>query len=101
MANFKQLAGAIVRWYSHWTAAITFSPVANTGLRESIRLLSLLLAHGVKSDYCARLCWQRGMFVIWDNRRTQHLALNGYPGGCREILWVVVKGDRRRGTLTA
>lgn len=61
---------------------------------ESNNLLGFLFSHAVRTEFCTRLRWSRDMLVLWDNRATQHYALNDYPGERREMLRVVVKGER-------
>ena len=40
------------------------------------------------------LAWTPSTLAFWDNRSTQHYALNDYHGQRREMLHVVVEGDR-------
>lgn len=62
--------------------------------RESDALLQFLFAHQTATEYCTRIHWQPGTLAFWDNRATQHYALNDYAGHRREMLRVVVAGDR-------
>ena len=57
-------------------------------------LLSELIQHGVKDEFVTRLHWEPGTLAVWDNRSTQHYALNDYSGHRREMLRVVIEGDR-------
>ena len=50
--------------------------------------------HGVRDEFLTRLHWEPGTLAIWDNRSTQHYALNDYYGQRREMLRVVIQGDR-------
>ncbi len=40
------------------------------------------------------LAWTPSTLAFWDNRSTQHYALNDFHGQRREMLRVVVEGDR-------
>jgi taurine dioxygenase len=68
--------------------------VAGLSEDEARPLLSELVKHTVRPEFVTRLHWEPGTLAIWDNRSTQHYALNDYAGHRREMLRVVVEGDR-------
>ncbi len=57
-------------------------------------LLQELVAHTTRDEFVTRLKWEPGTLAFWDNRSTQHYALNDYQGRRREMLRVVIEGDR-------
>lgn len=63
---------------------------------ESKPLIDYLTAHIVKPEFTCRFRWRPGSLAIWDNRATQHFAINDYPGQRRRMRRVVLKGDRPR-----
>ena len=63
---------------------------------EARPLLTELVDHAVDESFVTRLHWEPGTLALWDNRSTQHYALNDYAGTRREMLRVVVEGDRPR-----
>jgi alpha-ketoglutarate-dependent taurine dioxygenase len=56
-------------------------------------LLDRLKQHAVSTEFCTRLRWAVGTLTIWDNRCTQHYALNDYPGQRRVMYRVILKGE--------
>jgi taurine dioxygenase len=73
------------------------NPVYTTGLEgwspvESQALLAYLYRHSVNENFTCRLRWYPKMLAIWDNRCTQHNALNDYRGVRREMFRTSVKG---------
>jgi taurine dioxygenase len=79
-------------------AALYLNPVYTTRLAgwsnpESQGLLQHLYRHSVNENFTWRLSWARGMIAIWDNRCTQHFAMNDYHGHRREMVRTSVKGS--------
>jgi taurine dioxygenase len=60
---------------------------------ESQGLLSHVYRHSVNENFTCRVRWTRHMLTIWDNRCTQHNALNDYRGMRREMFRTSVKGS--------
>ncbi|MDJ0853521.1 MAG: TauD/TfdA family dioxygenase [Myxococcota bacterium] len=61
---------------------------------EARPLLNELIRHATSTPFVTRLHWKPGTLAVWDNRSTQHYALNDYRGQRREMLRVVIEGDR-------
>jgi taurine dioxygenase len=59
---------------------------------ESEALLAFLFAHSTQPHLGCRYAWQTGTVGIWDNRCTQHCAVNDYDGS-RAISRVTILGD--------
>ena len=68
--------------------------IPDCGEEDDRQLLADLVAHSTREDFVTRLKWQPGTLAFWDNRSTQHYALNDYQGHRREMLRVVIEGDR-------
>lgn len=61
---------------------------------EAVALRRELVAHVTDDAFVTRLQWAPGTLAFWDNRSTQHYALNDYAGQRREMWRVVIEGDR-------
>lgn len=92
----------VVRHPRTGRAALYANPVYTTGLveadgtplepTEAAPLLQRLFAHSVHPNFTCRVRWQRHMVAIWDNRCTQHFAINDYAGQRREMFRTSVRG---------
>ena len=61
--------------------------------RESAQLFELLQNRITRLDNTVRWQWQQGDVVIWDNRSTQHYAVNDYGTQPRVVRRVTVEGE--------
>lgn len=70
--------------------------IAGWSNAESQGLLQHLYRHATNENFTWRLRWSKGMLAIWDNRSTQHFAVNDYHGQRREMVRTSVKGAAPR-----
>jgi taurine dioxygenase len=68
--------------------------IAGWSKPESDGLLAHIFRHAVNENFTWRLRWAKGTLAIWDNRCTQHFALNDYHGHRREMVRTSVKGSK-------
>jgi taurine dioxygenase len=59
---------------------------------QSELLYRLFQSHVTKLDYSFRWRWRAGDLLIWDNRATQHIAINDYGDEPRVVRRVTVDG---------
>ena len=57
---------------------------------ESRPLLDYLVLHQVRPEFTCRVRWAPGTLTIWDNRCTQHNAVNDYHGQRRHMRRITV-----------
>lgn len=60
---------------------------------DSAQLLSVLQGHVTRLENTVRWRWAAGDVVIWDNRATQHYAINDYGDQHRVVRRVTIDGD--------
>ncbi|OJW26227.1 MAG: hypothetical protein BGO51_09020 [Rhodospirillales bacterium 69-11] len=60
---------------------------------ESDALLNFFKAHSIKPEFTCRIRWETNTLVFWDNRCTQHFAINDYPAETRIMHRITVCGD--------
>ena len=63
---------------------------------EIASLLRFLYDHSVRPEFTCRVSWGAGTLTVWDNRCTQHYAINDYQGFRRVMHRITVEGDRPR-----
>lgn len=52
---------------------------------ESAPLIEFLQAHQTRPEFSCRVRWTPGTLTVWDNRCTQHHAINDYHGQRRRV----------------
>ena len=61
---------------------------------EKLRLMDWLHLHTTDAKFTVRHKWSSGDLALWDNRSTQHYALNDYAGFRRELHRTTIAGTR-------
>ena len=64
----------------------------NWSREESSALLSYLYTFVTQPIFTARVVWEPGMVIIWDNRLVQHYATADYAGNTRLMHRITVEG---------
>lgn len=67
--------------------------IAGLPADASARIIEILQAYVTAPENTVRWRWQAGDVVIWDNRATQHLAVNDYGDAHRVVRRVTLNGD--------
>lgn len=63
---------------------------------ESAPLLNYLYQHQTKPEFTCRVRWAPGTLTVWDNRCTQHYAVNDYHGQRRHMRRLTVGAQTPR-----
>lgn len=87
----------VVRHPRTGRASLFVNPVYTTGIEgmdpaEAMPLLQRLYQHSVHPNFTCRVRWEPRLLAIWDNRCTQHFAINDYAGQRREMYRTSVRG---------
>jgi len=61
---------------------------------ESQPLIDFFMKQSIRSEFTCRVRWQPGTLTFWDNRCTQHFAVNDYPAESRVMHRITVCGDQ-------
>jgi taurine dioxygenase len=98
-AYAEQTHPAVIEHPGTGRAALYLNPVytqrfAGWSKPESDGLMQHLFRHATNENFTWRLKWAKETLAIWDNRSTQHFALNDYHGHRREMVRTSVKGDK-------
>ena len=102
----EQVHPAVIAHPETGRSALFLNPVYTARIAgwtnsESHALLHHVYRHAVNENFTWRLRWAKGTLAIWDNRTTQHFALNDYHGQRREMVRTSVKGTKpERATRT-
>jgi taurine dioxygenase len=60
---------------------------------EATALIGFLCSHITQPAFTCRLRWEKGTFVMWDNRSCLHHAFNDHDGYRREMYRTIVEGE--------
>lgn len=60
---------------------------------ESLDILRILQRHVTKPEYVVRVTWEPEQLVLFDNRITQHYAIDNYDRQPRKLNRITVAGD--------
>jgi taurine dioxygenase len=61
---------------------------------ESVPLIDYFMRHSTRPEFTCRVRWSNGTLTIWDNRCTQHFAVNDYPAETRIMHRITICGDQ-------
>jgi taurine dioxygenase len=100
-AHRHQVHPVVTRHPRTGRPALYVNPVYTTRLDgwspvESQGLLGHLYRHAVSENFTCRLRWRRHTLALWDNRCTQHNAVNDYHGQRRKMRRLTVGGQTPR-----
>ncbi|MCE2563600.1 TauD/TfdA family dioxygenase [Komagataeibacter sp. FNDCF1] len=70
-----------------------FSRFSGLGSTESRHLFDIFQAHVTRAENTVRWRWREGDVAVWDNRATQHYAIDDYGNQPRIVRRVTIAGD--------
>lgn len=74
-----------------------FKHFSGVGASDSRRLYETFQGHITRLENTIRWRWREGDVAIWDNRATQHYAIDDYGDTKRVVRRVTIEGDVTRG----
>ena len=77
-----------------WTAGAYCLRFQDMTEEESKPLLDFFHEHVRNPNFTFRWTWSKGALLFWDNRVTNHFAINDYSGWRREMHRVQAEGER-------
>jgi taurine dioxygenase len=60
---------------------------------ESDPLINFFKQQSIRPEFTCRIRWETNTLVFWDNRCTQHFAINDYPAETRIMHRITICGD--------
>jgi taurine dioxygenase len=96
-AHARHVHPMVVRHPETGRAALFANPTYTVGIEgmdddRARVMLARLFKHAVNENFTCRIRWSPQLLVIWDNRCTQHFAINDYTGQRREMFRTSVRG---------
>ena len=79
---------------SLYMSNVSMQRFAGMSYDESQPLLSFLISHVQRPEFTCRFRWRKNSIAFWDNRCTQHIALNDYFGFRRVMHRITIAGER-------
>lgn len=67
--------------------------IVGVSSEESTRLIEILQHHVTRPENTVRWNWRAGDIAVWDNRATQHYAINDYEDQHRVVQRVTIAGS--------
>ena len=79
---------------SLFVSGIAIRRLEGMTIEESRPIIKFLKDHAIRPENTCRFSWRKHSIAFWDNRCTQHYALNDYHGHRRVMHRVTIAGER-------